>query len=231
MTGAVERIRKVQLGCGLNTPAGWIHVDGSWNARFAKYPLLRGVLGRMRVVPASLLEIPWSRDILIHDVRKPLPFEDASLDAVYASHLLEHLYLDEAQRLLRECLRVLAPGGVLRVVVPDLRTIVADYVERIATSGREEAGDRLNQRLLLRSPRAPAGNAVYRIYSGLKEFHSHKWMYDADSLQAHFRDAGFKEVTEMQFHQSRIAGIEAVEHADRVLNGEGICVEGVKPRS
>jgi len=54
-------------------------------------------------------------------------------------------------------------------------------------------------------------------------------MYDADSLISHLNLAGFVEVQEMAFHQSRIVKIEQVEDAGRVLNGAGICVEGVKP--
>jgi predicted SAM-dependent methyltransferase len=53
-----------------------------------------------------------------------LPFESSSLAFVYSEHFLEHLFLDEALSLLKECHRVLGPGGVIRTVVPDadLRT-------------------------------------------------------------------------------------------------------------
>lgn len=56
-----------------------------------------------------------------------LPFGDASLDFAYSEHFLEHLFLDEALELLRECRRVLRPRAVLRTVVPDadLRTYEA----------------------------------------------------------------------------------------------------------
>jgi len=33
----------------------------------------------------------------------------------------------------------------------------------------------------------------------------------------------------MRFHESRIPGIQDIEQVSRVLNGEGICIEGVKP--
>jgi SAM-dependent methyltransferase len=118
-------LMRLQLGCGPGkTPEGWINLDGSRNARLAKYPALRRVLKAMHFLPASLLEMPWSADIVIHDLRKPLPFPDNSFCAVYGSHVLEHLYLEQAKRLLKECLRVLQPGGVLRLVVPDLQAIV-----------------------------------------------------------------------------------------------------------
>jgi predicted SAM-dependent methyltransferase len=43
-------------------------------------------------MPSDKAEIPWSRYIYIHDVRKRLPFANNSAEAVYASHVLEHLY-------------------------------------------------------------------------------------------------------------------------------------------
>ena len=230
-----DKVKRLHLGCGLNTPEGWINLDGSWNAWLAKHPIVRRVLKALHVLPASLLDIPWSPDILIHDVRKPLPFQDNSLCAIYASHLLEHLYLEEAKSLLKECFRVLQPGGILRMVVPDLRAIVFGvYGEKSFCESSDETeaiswADRLNERLRLRSPEPPSGNVFYRIYTALKDFHSHKWMYDTDSLIRYFKLVGLMVVQETQFHQSRIEGIEKIEEAGRVLNGAGICVEGVKP--
>lgn len=226
--------RKLHLGCGLVQPEGWINLDGSWNAWLAKRPVLRGIAGAMRLVPRSQLDIAWGRDTLVHDVRKPLPFADGSIAVIYSSHLLEHLYLDEAKRLLSECQRVLAPEGVLRIVVPDLRAIVEEYLggdpldplpphETFASPA-----DLMNKRLLLRSEHAPAGRGLYRLYSATMDFHAHKWMYDSGSLIAHFRAAGFEDVARREFHDSRIDGIASIEQASRVLDGRGLCIEGVK---
>ncbi len=230
----VAQENRLHLGCGPNTPEGWINLDGSWNAWLGKHPRLRRLLKALHVVPATLPDISWSPNILIHDVRRRLPFHDNFLSAIYASHLLEHLYLEEAKTLLKECFRVLKPAGVLRMVVPDLRAVVLEYMGENAFGNSSNSdtmcpGDRLNKRLHLRSPEPPSGNAIYRLYRALKDFHSHKWMYDADSLMYHFKWAGFVDVEEMQFLQSRIEGIEEIEKAERVLSGAGVCVEGIKP--
>jgi hypothetical protein len=63
----------------------------------------------------------------------------------------------------------------------------------------------------------------------MTDFHSHKWVYDADSLSGYVKLAGFENVTAMQANQSRIEGIEQVEDPARILNGAGVCVEGIKP--
>src|SRR5580693_8409481 len=88
-------LRKLHLGCGLVQPEGWINLDGSWNAWLARYPALRAVIRALGLVSRSQLDIEWGRDTLVHDVRKPLPFADGSIAAIYSSHLLEHLYADE----------------------------------------------------------------------------------------------------------------------------------------
>jgi len=228
--------QKLHLGCGLTTPEGWLNVDGSWNARLAKYPRLRALLVASRLIPRSIAEVPWSRNIFIHDLGKPLPFPDGSFEAVYSSHTLEHLYLEATQKLLKECYRVLAPGGVARMVVPDLRAFVQDYLGERSVWWPEEAfvprtaGDRLNRNLSLRPPAPEGASALHRLYRGLTDFRSHKWMFDGDSLAYHMRQAGFQEVAERPCLDSRIAGIGDVERAERLLEGQGVAVEGIKPK-
>lgn len=224
----MNRGTKLHLGCGLITPPGWINLDGSWNARFAKVPILRSVMKSLGFVPPEQAEITWSKDILIHDVRKPLPFPDNSMVAIYGSHMLEHLYLEEAKRLLHDCWRVLQPSGVLRMVVPDLRSMTQEYLNNAQSQQQEIAADRLNHRLLLRDTYPPPRHPVRALYMYYKDFHSHKWMYDGASLSHYFCEAGFIQVKEMALHQSRIDGIDVVEMPDRVENGVGVCVEGMK---
>lgn len=65
------------------------------------------------------------------DLTKPLPFDDQSFAVLYCSHFLEHLRDKEARGFLRECMRVLRPGGILRLVVPDLEDMARDYLEII----------------------------------------------------------------------------------------------------
>lgn len=226
---------RLNLGCGLLAPQGWVNVDGSWNARLAKYPFIRRMLSWLRILPPGKMEIPWSSSIFIHDVRKPLPFPDGSAAAIYASHVLEHLYFYEARSLLLESFRVLASGGVLRVVVPDLKAIAEEYLgERpFGPLSREMAAlqpaDRFNQRLLMRASEPPSSNLFYRVYEAWQDFHSHKWMYDRDSLEALFRWGGFVNVQPKECHMSCIEDIQAVEDRSRILHGAGICVEGIKP--
>ena len=75
--------RKLNLGCGLGAPIleEWINLDGPWNARLARHPVVRKFFRAFHLLPQSLLDLPWSADVIVHDVSRPLPFHDNSLDA------------------------------------------------------------------------------------------------------------------------------------------------------
>jgi len=102
----------VNLGCGSVWHSDWINLDVR----------------------------PLSSEIQAWNVENGLPFDDGSVDGCYASHLLEHLPMEEARRLLRECLRVLRSGGVVRLAVPDLEAIVREYLRVLAHA---QAGDQV----------------------------------------------------------------------------------------
>lgn len=94
--------RLLNVGCGQRYDRRWVNLDLS------------------------------SRDasVVQCDINQGLPFADGCFDAVYHSHVFEHLKPEQGERLLKECFRVLAPGGVLRIVVPDLEKIAQLYLEK-----------------------------------------------------------------------------------------------------
>lgn len=66
--------------------------------------------------------------VIAHDLTSGLPYGDIEIDVVYSSHLLEHFNKSFAPQFLQECFRVLKPGGIIRIAVPDLETIVRLYL-------------------------------------------------------------------------------------------------------
>jgi predicted SAM-dependent methyltransferase len=89
----------VNLGCGTDVRDGWINIDSAPRA-----------------------------GVKAHDIRQGLPFFNNSIDYIYASHVLEHLDYSVASKLIDECHRALLPGGVVRLVLPDVPRLLADYV-------------------------------------------------------------------------------------------------------
>ncbi|MDD1503983.1 methyltransferase domain-containing protein [Lysinibacillus sp. CNPSo 3705] len=70
-----------------------------------------------------------SEHVIEMDIRKGIAFEDSSFDVVYSSHVLEHMSKNAAEELVKEMMRVLKPGGILRLVVPDLEAIITNYTK------------------------------------------------------------------------------------------------------
>src|SRR6266568_3068610 len=102
----------VQYGCGLSCPEGWINFDASPRLRLQQLPLIGQFFRRGAIVfPAR---------ILYGDIVKGLPVADDTADGVYASHVLEHLSLNDFWLALRNTIRLLKAGGIFRLVVPDL---------------------------------------------------------------------------------------------------------------
>lgn len=95
--------RFLNLGCGYRIHPDWENVDF----------------------------VATAPSVRIHDLRERFPFADQSFDAVYHSHLLEHFRKQAALAFLRECNRVLKPGGIIRVAVPDLEAIARLYLEAL----------------------------------------------------------------------------------------------------
>ena len=78
--------------------------------------------------------------VLAYDLRLGIPFADDTFDVVYHSHVLEHFTYNQGRRFLRECFRVLRPGGLVRLAVPDLENISRAYVASLDAVRAGEPG-------------------------------------------------------------------------------------------
>ena len=210
----------VNVGCGASPTPGWLNFDNSPSVKLAGIPLLPNILRRLGLLAGHQVEfIATSRK---HQVRGAsatrLPLESQVAAAVYSSHMLEHLTRNDARAFLREAFRVLKPGGILRIVVPDLGKIVRDY-------GTDHDANRMVERTLL----AAEGSGVRsRLLLALVGPRNHRWMYDGTSLKALVEGEGFESVSEMRPGDTRIAEPGVLDLAERA--DESVCVEGVRPR-
>lgn len=110
------RLVLCNLGCGSRHHPAWINLDFHGNGN----------------------------TVLTWDLRNGFPFRDNVCDAIYSSHAIEHFDRDGARRFVEECRRVLKPGGILRLVAPDLEGIVRTYLSCLdaAQRGEPEAPER-----------------------------------------------------------------------------------------
>jgi predicted SAM-dependent methyltransferase len=147
---------------------------------------------------------------LCWDLRNGLPFPDEVIQAVYSSHFLEHLSFKECQELLKECLRVLVPGGSFSVCVPNARLFLEAYVR----------GEVLQDPFL---GYKPAHNRTTRIdYANYVAYMdgAHKYMFDEENLLFVLSLAGFE--------RARLRSFDAtVDSSTRAY--QSICAEANKP--
>jgi len=171
---------KLHIGCGKGHLPGWINID---------------------VHPAPLAM----------NVLRGLPFADGSADFVFVSHLLEHLYFPrDVQPFLGELRRVLAPGGIVRIVVPDIGKCIEAYVnnDREFYASRRETWPWW--------PANPTRLEDFLGYAGAGPepaflFESHKYGYDFETLQRVLREAGFASIFESAYMASEHATLRVDE--------------------
>jgi predicted SAM-dependent methyltransferase len=148
---------KVNLGCGPHLDPGWVGIDYR------------------------------ARNALRCDVKGRLPFRDESCRFLFSEHVFEHLDLRELHRVLCECHRVLEPGGVLRIVTPDLKLFVSAYNRGDESFGKVAFGTQ-----------APVAHTLNRIF----ELVTHRFIHDFSSLEAELHAVGFSDVRESSFRNS-----------------------------
>ena len=140
------------------------------------------------------------------------------MEAVYASHTLEHLYLGEVHGVLKEIVRVLERGGRLRLAFPDPERLAADLV---ANRGGPGTGRKFNEALQTHPFDRPRGLGRVRQRVGASW---HRWQPTRDLVVELLEEAGFETIEERAYRDSAIPGIEAVEHRD-----DGWFVEATAP--
>jgi SAM-dependent methyltransferase len=188
---------KVNLGCGLAVTKGWINVDASLNALVASWPralhkILYRLSGANRYYSleqyCNLLE---NHVFVHHDLAHSLPLKDGTADFIYSSHFLEHLFKPDAERLLKESYRVLKPGGIVRVCVPDLAYAVLLY-----SQGKKEQ--------MLEN---------YFFVEDKESFLArHKYMYDFELLKNLLEKIGFTQIELCSYQKGKTPDLEKLDN-------------------
>lgn len=72
-----------------------------------------------------------SPEVIASNLMDALPFDDQSFTACYSSHVIEHFHESDALKIFKEVYRVLSPGGIFRVVVPDFEDCTKEYLSTL----------------------------------------------------------------------------------------------------
>lgn len=174
---------KLHIGCGPKIKEGWINVDLSSHA-----------------------------DITL-DLREPFPFPENFCSIIYTEHFLEHLdYPFHAKSFLRECYRVLEPGGVISIGVPDTEWPIAEYAgtrcEDYFTIAKEHWHPKWCQ------------TEMEQINYHFRQDGDHRFAYDYMTLAQALGSAGFQDIKRRDFDPN-------LDSVDRKLGT--LYVHAVKP--
>jgi predicted SAM-dependent methyltransferase len=211
---------KINVGCGATPTPGWLNFDNSLTIRIATLSgaaRLLSAVGILNPARYKFAQIARERGIRWADATRRIPVGDGSASVVYTSHMFEHLTPLQAERFLHEVKRVLVSGGILRLAIPDLAKLAADYIRSgdadafvAGTLLAQDASDTLRARL-----RYVVVGARY-----------HAWMYDASSLCRRLARAGFLSPTTLPAGQTMISDPGGLDLQER--QGESVYVEALR---
>jgi predicted SAM-dependent methyltransferase len=155
-------ISKLELGSGANRKPGWIMTD----------------------IGGPLIGQPW-----YIDVTKPFPIEDSTFDYVLSEHVIEHISYQHGMSMLRECHRILKPGGTVRIGTPDLEMLMALYGP-MHNPRQERYIHEVTDKFL---PGIDEYKPSFVINNMFRNW-CHQFIYDRDLLQSAMEKVGFTDI-------------------------------------
>ena len=194
-------------GCGpICAPVDWNNFDASLTLRWERLPVLGRYTKNAQRYPPN---------VKIGDIVKGLPLPDECCRGVYASHVLEHLTLEEFHRALGNTYRILQKGGIFRLLVPDLEYHAREYVAGLDRR-LPEANALFLRATSLGSEKRESGllGRAWRLFNTSTHF----WMWDEISITHALRDHGFQHIRRCSFGDCEDTVFSSVENANRFQN-------------
>lgn len=191
-----DRPHKLQIGTNNNVLPGWFNVD--------IHPYYAGVY-RM-------------------DARTPFPFPDRSFDFIFSEHMIEHVEHSEGRFMLKECFRVLKPGGRIRVATPDLQFLASLYTP--AKTPEQDAYIETVVRLFAPDIAVPRPGYAVNVLFDL----SHKFLYDEETLSDGLSEVGLTAIGRCVPGESGEPELRGIDmHSRDYIRLETLVLEAVRP--
>lgn len=205
----------VHFGCGFCAPAGWLNYDSSLTLRVERIPLIGRIISGLY----SGNPIRFPTNVQYGDIVKGLPLPDSCCKAVYCSHVLSMLCLEDFRKAVINTRRLLCKGGIFRFVDEDLECHIKHYEMSMAYDRALNFMKSTHFGCTSR-PRGLAG--FVRVYLGNSQ---RLWMWDYHSIKQELLDAGFTDIRRATFNDSSDSMFLTVEQPLRWHDCLGIeCV-------
>lgn len=195
----------VQYGCGLSAPPGWLNFDASPTLRLQRLPVFGKVF-----LKASKTKFPAG--VRFGDILQGLPLADGSCAGLYCSHVLEHLSYEDFNQALKNSFRLLKPGGIFRLVMPDLEHMAQIYLQAKDSGDPTASVDFMRSTLLGYESRARGLRSLTSFMWGNSR---HLWLWDSASTREILSHVGFRSMRECSFNDSDDKHFTEVEDKDR----------------
>jgi len=195
--------QKLHLGCFDRVLNGWINTDITPHILLARIPGMAVLLFKIGVLSKQRYKQYKRgvfRSIRYLNVTKRFPYADYSFDYVFSSHLFEHLYPDQAIFCIRETYRVLRKGGIVRIAVPDLDKIIANY-------------DFHNPEDFL--------EAIFEA-NQKHDKNKHHWHYNEISLTKLLKETGFSKIYSCKFREGNCEDVALIDNRPESLFMEAV---------
>ena len=181
--------KKLQIGAGPSFTQGWLVTD---------------------IAPPRL-------KVGYLDATKRYPFPDASFDFIHTEHMIEHVPYQGGVAMLKECRRVLKPGGLIRVATPDVKVLLDLYYKPDDADAIRYV-TWITDRCL---PDAPGYNPLFVINNAVRAW-GHQFFYDAPLLTDTLIRAGFVDVRQYRPGASDTAALKGIEQHGVNVGAEDI---------
>ena len=192
----------LHYGCGLEAAADWLNYDASPTLRLQRLPVVGVVLSRF-------LSPRFPKPIQYGDIVRGISIPSESCDAIYCSHVLEHLSLEDLRVALRNTFTYLKAEGTFRLVLPDFEQQVAAYQ---SNPDAMAISNFMGYTFLGRKAR-PRGFVMF-----LKEYWGndhHLWAWDYKGLAHELQEAGFRGLRRCACGDARNPIFSKVENPER----------------
>jgi predicted SAM-dependent methyltransferase len=191
---ATSGINKLQLGSGFAAPAGWLGTDIA----------------------------PQSDGVVYLDATKPFPFEDETFDYVHSEHMIEHISWHEGLFMLRECRRVLKPGGTIRIATPDLEVLLGLYKRKEDSSLDEKYIKWITDTFMVGLNNYKASFVINNAFRNW----GHQFLYDGELMEMAMRETGFTNIRRCSMGESDDENLRGIEsHGMNAVDEELVAFE------
>lgn len=189
---------KLHIGCGSHLLEDWLNSD----------------------------KTPISANVMYLNATRAFPFPDATFAYVYTEHMIGDLSFQQADMMLRECFRTLAPGGKIRIVTPDIAFLIAMYEERQPSERQQRYME------YFRAETNSLRSGGIFLINDFSKLNGLGFVYDEPILREAMQTAGFSHIVRRDLNQSDNAALRNLENEGRMPDGflrlESLILEGMK---